>query len=227
MFETALSFIFLILHITEKTGFPPPLSEKEEEEQLVLLAKGSKAARNLLVERNLRLVAHIVKKYYSSSEEQDDLISIGTIGLIKAIDSFKAGKKVKLGTYASKCIKNEILMYFRSKKKTASEVSINEQIDTDKDGNALTLADILTTEEDGEESILEDICSRQRKAALADAVERVLDPRERQLIKLRYGINASPLTQKATAEQMGISRSYVSRIEKSAIEKLRDALKSR
>ena len=227
MFETALSFIFLILHITEKTGFPPPLSEKEEEEQLILLAQGSKAARNLLVERNLRLVAHIVKKYYSSSEEQDDLISIGTIGLIKAIDSFKAGKKVKLGTYASKCIKNEILMYFRSKKKTAGEVSINEEIDTDKDGNALTLADILTTEEDGEESILEDICSRQRKAALAEAVERVLDPRERQLIKLRYGINSSPLTQKATAEQMGISRSYVSRIEKSAIEKLRDALKSR
>lgn len=227
MFETALSFIFLILHITEKTGFPPPLSEKEEEEQLILLAQGSKAARNLLVERNLRLVAHIVKKYYSSSEEQDDLISIGTIGLIKAIDSFKVGKKVKLGTYASKCIKNEILMYFRSKKKTAGEVSINEEIDTDKDGNALTLADILTTEEDGEESILEDICSRERKAALAEAVERVLDPRERQLIKLRYGINSSPLTQKATAEQMGISRSYVSRIEKSAIEKLRDALKSR
>ncbi len=227
MFETALSFIFLILHITEKTGFPPPLSEKEEEEQLILLSQGSKAARNLLVERNLRLVAHIVKKYYSSSEEQDDLISIGTIGLIKAIDSFKAGKKVKLGTYASKCIKNEILMYFRSKKKTAGEVSINEQIDTDKDGNALTLADILTAEEDGEESILEDICSRERKAALAEAVDRVLDPRERQLIKLRYGINASPLTQKATAEQMGISRSYVSRIEKSAIEKLREALKSR
>ncbi len=227
MFETALSFIFLILHITEKTGFPPPLSEKEEEEQLILLSQGSKAARNLLVERNLRLVAHIVKKYYSSSEEQDDLISIGTIGLIKAIDSFKAGKKVKLGTYASKCIKNEILMYFRSKKKTAGEVSINEQIDTDKDGNALTLADILTAEEDGEESILEDICSRERKAALAEAVDKVLDPRERQLIKLRYGINASPLTQKATAEQMGISRSYVSRIEKSAIEKLREALKSR
>jgi RNA polymerase sporulation-specific sigma factor len=224
MFETALSFIFLILHITEKTGFPPPLSEKEEEQQLVLLSQGDKAARNLLVERNLRLVAHIVKKYYSSSEEQDDLISIGTIGLIKAIDSFKSGKKVKLGTYASKCIKNEILMFFRSKKKTVGEVSINEQIDTDKDGNALTLADILTSEDDGEESILEDICSRERKAALAEAVERVLDPRERQLIKLRYGINSSPLTQKATAEKMGISRSYVSRIEKSAIEKLREAL---
>jgi RNA polymerase sporulation-specific sigma factor len=224
MFETALSFIFLILHITEKKGFPPPLSEKEEEQQLVLLSQGDKAARNLLVERNLRLVAHIVKKYYSSSEEQDDLISIGTIGLIKAIDSFKSGKKVKLGTYASKCIKNEILMFFRSKKKTAGEVSINEQIDTDKDGNALTLADILTSEDDGEESILEDICSRERKAALAEAVERVLDPRERQLIKLRYGINSSPLTQKATAEKMGISRSYVSRIEKSAIEKLREAL---
>jgi RNA polymerase sporulation-specific sigma factor len=224
MFETALSFIFLILYITEKTGFPPPLSEKEEEQQLVLLSQGDKAARNLLVERNLRLVAHIVKKYYSSSEEQDDLISIGTIGLIKAIDSFKSGKKVKLGTYASKCIKNEILMFFRSKKKTAGEVSINEQIDTDKDGNALTLADILTSEDDGEESILEDICSRERKAALAEAVERVLDPRERQLIKLRYGISSSPLTQKATAEKMGISRSYVSRIEKSAIEKLREAL---
>lgn len=226
MFETALSFIFLILHITEKNGFPPPLSEKEEEEQLALLFQGNKNARNILVERNLRLVAHIVKKYYSSSEEQDDLISIGTIGLIKAIDSFKPGKKVKLGTYASKCIKNEILMYFRSKKKTSGEVSINEQIDTDKDGNALTLSDILTAEEDSEESILEDICSRERKEALAEAVERVLDPREKQLIKLRYGINAPPLTQKMTAEKMGISRSYVSRIEKSAIEKLRQTMLS-
>ena len=227
MFETALSFIFLILHITEKNGFPPPLSEKEEAEQIERLTLGDKTARTVLIERNLRLVAHIVKKYYASSEEQDDLISIGTIGLIKAVDSYKSGKKVKLGTYASKCIKNEILMYFRSKKKAAGEISINEQIDTDKDGNALTLSDILTAEDSGEEKILEDICSRSRKEALICAVNTILGKREREIIKLRYGINSPPLTQKAAAEKLGISRSYVSRIEKAAIEKLRDELKGR
>ena len=227
MFETALSFIFLILHIAEKNGFPPPLSEKEEAEQIKRLAEGDRAARNLLIERNLRLVAHTVKKYYSSSDEQDDLISIGTVGLIKAVDSYKSGKKVKLGTYASKCIRNEILMYFRSKKKTTGEISINEQIDTDKDGNALTLSDILTSEEGGEEQLIEDICSRSRKEALAKAVATILDPREREIIRLRYGISSPPLTQKMTAEMLGISRSYVSRIEKAAIDKLREDLKGR
>ena len=227
MLETALNFIFLILHIAEKNGFPPPLSEKEEEEQIKRLEKGDREARNLLIERNLRLVAHTVKKYYSTSDEQDDLISIGTVGLIKAVDSYKSGKKVKLGTYASKCIKNEILMYFRSKKKTAGEISINEEIDTDKDGNALTLSDILTSEEGGEERIIEDICSRSRREALAKAISTVLDGREREIITLRYGINSLPLTQKATAERLGISRSYVSRIEKAAIEKLREEMKGR
>mgnify|MGYP004565380049 CR=1 FL=1 len=217
-----LDFFFLILHICGAGSFPRPLTLQEEQTYLTRMHQGDREARNKLIEHNLRLVAHIVKKYYATPEDQDDLVSIGTIGLIKAVDSFKPDKKTKLATYAAKCIENEILMYFRSQKKTANDVSINEEIDTDKDGNALSLIDVLSEED----NILDTIYGKMRVDEVNHRIRTVLNGREREIICLRYGLTEPALTQRETAKRLGISRSYVSRIEKKALEKLKDGLLS-
>lgn len=220
MLETAFNIFYLILHVVNQGSFPKPLSAEEERQCLQRMQAGDKEARNLLIERNLRLVAHIVKKYYTSCDEQDDLISIGTVGLIKAIDSFKGDKKVRIATYAAKCVENEILMYFRSKKKTANDVSINEHIDEDKDGNALLLSDIIADDE----NILDTIYRKIRVETLMAAISENLDERERTIINLRYGLTEPALTQKETAARLGISRSYVSRLEKKALTVLKERI---
>jgi RNA polymerase sporulation-specific sigma factor len=217
----AADFLYLILYIAGANSFPRPLSAAEERKNLELLRQGDKEARRILIEKNLRLVAHIIKKYYSTYKEQDDLISIGTIGLIKAIDSFKSEKETRLATYAARCIENEILMYFRSMKKTAAEVSMNEPIDTDKHGNTLTLMDIIACDD----TILEDIDIKMKLERLSKLILKVLDEREKAVITYRYGIGGiTPLTQRETAKKLDISRSYVSRIEKKALEQLRESL---
>ncbi len=223
MTELLLKIFFLILHVSNQGSFPKPLTAEEETFHLENMKKGNKDSRNILIEKNLRLVAHIVKKYYAASEEQDDLISIGTIGLIKAVDSFDNSKKTKLSTYAARCIENEILMYFRSKKKTAGEVSINEHIDEDKDGNALLLLDVISEDE----CIIDTIFKNIKTEAMIKAVNCDLPAREREIIILRYGLLNPPLTQKETAAKLGISRSYVSRLEKKALITLRDKLKKK
>ena len=220
MLETAFNIFYLILHVVNQGSFPKPLSAEEERQCLRRMQEGDKEARNLLIERNLRLVAHIVKKYYTSCDEQDDLISIGTVGLIKAIDSFKGDKTVRIATYAAKCVENEILMYFRSKKKTANDVSINEHIDEDKDGNALLLSDIIADDE----NILDTIYRKIRVETLMAAINENLDERERTIINLRYGLTEPALTQKETATRLGISRSYVSRLEKKALTVLKEKI---
>lgn len=210
--------LFFALHIQKGNSFPPALSHKEENELLEKFMNGDINAKNKLVEHNLRLVAHIVKKYYSNSEEQDDLISIGTIGLIKAINSFDNSKGIKLATFASKCIENEILMYFRSKKRNSQEISISEPIDTDSEGNPLTLIDIISQEDD----IADDIDLRIKTEMLYGFIEKIKDEREKTIIIMRYGLyNTVPHTQNQVAKKLNISRSYVSRIEKKVIEALR------
>ena len=210
---------FLMLRLAGGS-FPKPLSAREEREYLEKYAAGDKNARSVLIERNLRLVAHIIKKYYTQSAEQDDLISIGTIGLIKGISSYKPDKGVRLATYASRCIENEILMYFRSTKKTAGEVSLSESLESD-DGDGLSLLDTICDEEDMFESVSRaELCGKVRTV-----MEETLDGREKQIIAMRYGIGGGkPQTQRETAEKLGISRSYVSRIEKKALGKLRKRL---
>ncbi len=220
MFHLPFQLFYLILHIRNAGSFQQPLTAEKESEYLKKMRHGDRQAREILIERNMRLVAHIVKKYYASSDEQDDLISIGTIGLIKGIDSFRSEKKIRLATYVSRCIENEILMHFRSLKKTANEVSINEEIDTDKDGNSLSFLDVVADED----TILDDVYRSIRATKLLSAIETVLDPREKTVVRLRYGLSEPPKTQKETAVVLGISRSYVSRIEKSALQKLKDAL---
>ncbi len=221
MIELLMKIFFLILHVSGQGSFPKPLSQEEEIYHVNKMKNGDNQSRNILIERNLRLVAHIVKKYYAASEEQDDLISIGTIGLIKAVDSFDNAKKTKLSTYAARCIENEILMYFRSKKKTAGDVSINEHIDEDKDGNALLLMDIISEDD----HIVDTIFKKIKTEAMIRAIETELSEREKKIIKLRYGITEPALTQKETASRLGISRSYVSRLEKKALLTLREKLK--
>ena len=209
---------YLALHVTGAGSFPPPLNAKKEQELLNLSSKGDMEARNKLIKHNLRLVAHIVKKYYTNSCDQDDLISIGTIGLIKAVDSFKSEKKIRLATYAARCIENEILMHFRNLKKSAQDVYISDPIDTDKDGNSLTLIDIIADDGDIENEIDTKLKIEKLRAILPDT----LDRREKQIIDMRYGINGEiELTQREIAKKLNISRSYVSRIEKAALEKLR------
>lgn len=209
---------FFILHVCGGGAFPKPLSEKKEREYVQRMQNGDKAARNVLVEHNLRLVAHIVKKYYGSQSEQDDLVSIGTIGLIKAIDTFKPDKNIRLSSYASRCIENEILMHFRAAKKTAQDVSLNETIDTDKDGNPLTLLDVLAVDD----HILDDLDRKLNTQKLGKFISEELSEREKTIIVLRYGLNGQqPLTQKNIADRLGISRSYVSRIETKALRRLR------
>ncbi|MBQ1216470.1 MAG: RNA polymerase sporulation sigma factor SigK [Clostridia bacterium] len=220
MLHLPFHLFLLILHIRNAGSYPQPLTAEQEEDYLRKMKNGDPQAREVLIERNMRLVAHIVKKYYASADEQDDLISIGTIGLIKGIDSFRCDKKIRLATYVSRCIENEILMHFRSLKKTANDVSIHEEIDTDKDGNALSLMDVVAEDD----TILEDVYRNLRASRVLTAVEKVLEEREKIVIRLRYGLTELPKTQKETAQRLRISRSYVSRIEKSALLKLKDAL---
>lgn len=216
--EIASSIYYFALHVTGAGSFPPPLSAAREEELLTKSRKGDLDARNTLIEHNLRLVAHIVKKYYNSGADQDDLISIGTIGLIKAVSTFNADKGIHLATYAARCIENEILMYFRNQKKSSQDVFISDPIDTDKDGNALTLIDVIA---DGSD-IAEEIDTKIKLEKLRVILSGCLDEREKKIIEMRYGLyGGEELTQRDIAKKLGISRSYVSRIEKSALEKLR------
>lgn len=211
-------FLFFALHIKNAGTFPPALSAKEEKEYLKKYKNGDLNAKNIIIEHNLRLVAHIIKKYYSNSNEQDDLISIGTIGLIKAVNTFDDSKGIKLATYASKCIENEVLMYFRSQKKNAQDISINEPIDTDSEGNPLTLMDIISTED----TIADDIDERIMINKLYKYIEELEDEREKLIIVYRYGLYGKvPMTQNEIAKKLNISRSYVSRIEKKVIDRLR------
>jgi len=213
------NFLYLFLKVSYTQSFPPPLSPKEEAEYFCRMAEGDMKAREKLIEHNLRLVAHIVKKYYTANDSQEDLISIGTIGLIKAIDSFNPKNGARFATYAGKCLQNEILMHFRSQKKTACEVSLGETIDTDKEGNPLTYGDIISVED----TIADDLDIAVRSAAAKKIIAEKLDARSRRVICLRYGLfGAEALTQREVAEKMGISRSYVSRIEKAALAEIAD-----
>lgn len=212
---------FAVLNADIRSHFPPPLKKDEENGLFLKMKKGDAMARNRLIEHNLRLVAHIVRKYYSQNESSEDLISVGTIGLIKAVDSFDPKNGARFATYGAKCIQNEILMYFRSLKKTANEVSINETIDTDRDGNPLTYMDIIRCED----TIAEDIHKRTRFAEALRCINEDLDGREREIITLRYGIGTGEmLTQRETAQRLSISRSYVSRIEKTALKKIQEKI---
>lgn len=214
-------FLFFALHIKKNSSFPPALTNNEEKDCLQKYKAGDIAAKNKIIEHNLRLVAHIVKKYSSTPEEQDDLISIGTIGLIKGINTFDDNKGIKLATYASKCIENEILMYFRSKKKMSQEISINEPIDSDSEGNPLTLMDIIFVQEDTAEKTDEKLLIEK----LYRFIEEIEEEREKTIIIMRYGLyGTESFTQKQIAKKLNISRSYVSRIEKKIIEKLRKKL---
>lgn len=216
-----MNCIFLMLRISPTDSFPKPLSREQEQECLEKMEQGDEEARNTLVEHNLRLVAHIIKKYYTQTEDVDDLISIGTIGLIKGINSYKAEKGVRLATYASRCIDNEILMHFRSQKKSAGDISLSEALDVDDDGGGLSVLDVLSCEED----LVGKIGSREVCLKLRECIGRALSPREALVIKLRYGLDgAEPKTQRETAQICKISRSYVSRIEKRALQKLREEL---
>ncbi len=212
-------FLFFALHFDNKTVFPKPLSAKEERLYFERLKAGDKEAKNKLIEHNLRLVAHIVKKYYAGSQDQDDLLSIGTFGLIKAVGTFNCDKGSRFATYASRCIENEIRMHFRAQRKSAGDVHFDEPIDTDKNGNKLTLIEVIADENCIDDEVELEVASQE----LYRLVWEVLTPRERDLIVLRYGLcGRRPMTQRETAAKLGISRSYVSRIEKSAVEKLRD-----
>lgn len=215
-------FSSLVLGISTGQNFPPPLSRSEEIELFHRMAQdGDTEARATLIEHNLRLVAHIVRKYYTTYQNTDELISIGSIGLIKAIDSFKADNGAKFATYGAKCIQNEILMYFRSQKKQSLEVSLSETIDVDRDGNPLTYIDIVADDCD----IPEDLDRKLSSEKLLRVIDGALDDREREIICLRYGLTGlAPRTQREVAKRMGISRSYVSRIEKKALEALRAEL---
>lgn len=212
------NLLYFALHIEGNGSFPPPLSKAREEEYFSLLKQGDKNAKNKLIEHNLRLVAHIAKKYYSSTNDQDDLISIGTIGLIKAVNTFSYEKGARFATYASRCIENEILMHFRNVKKTAGDVYINEPIEGDGDGNTITLLDIFSDEE----SLIDNIDLKIKAEKLYRFVEESLSPREREIIIMRYGLNKTcPKTQREIAKKLNISRSYVSRIEKRALSVLK------
>ena len=212
-----------IMYIGGSDVLPAPLTQEQERLALQRLQEGDTDARQTLIEHNLRLVAHIVKKYYTQSSNQDDLISIGTIGLIKGISTFKADKNVRLATYASRCIENEILMHFRSQKKLQGEVSLSDTLDGDGDGNSLSLMDVISVDDD----MLENLDARDSCIQVRQYVERCLSDREKMIITMRYGLNNQPpKTQREIAAQSGISRSYVSRIEKKALKKLKDAFES-
>lgn len=216
--------ICLFLRVEEQSSYPPPLTPEQEKEYFRRAAGGDDKAREELILHNMRLVAHIVKKYYTGYAAQDDLISIGTIGLIKAIDSFKVENGTKFATYAGKCLQNEILMYFRAQKKTQGDVSLSETIDVDKDGNPLTWSDVLAVEDTIADDLFVKISGQKARAIIREQ----LTPRERTIVRLRYGLDGrAPLTQREIAGKLGISRSYVSRIEKSALEKIGTGLSGR
>ena len=223
MFSAILSFLsanllYFILHINNASSFPKPLSAKEETAALERFKNGDASARSLLIERNLRLVSHIVKKYYSKTNDTDDLISIGTIGLIKAIDSFNPEKGIKLATYASRCIENEILMYFRNIRKNATDVYLGDSIEMDKDGTPLTIQETISDSRD----LAEDLETKIKWEQVSKIIQNISDEREKEIIILRYGLNnKKPLTQREVAQRLNISRSYVSRIEKKVLEDIK------
>ena len=219
-----LNGLFFTLRLSGGGGsFPKPLKPEEEQLWLARLAQGDPEARNVLIERNLRLVAHIIKKYYAQSGDQEDLISIGTIGLIKGISTFKPDKNVRLATYASRCIENEILMHFRAQRKLQGEVSLSDTLDPDGDGSSLSLMDVISVDD----TMLDDLHTRDACLRLRRCVGECLTERERQVITLRYGLDdRAPRTQREIAGRCGISRSYVSRIEKKALKKLEEAMGS-
>lgn len=213
------NMLCFILHVTDTDSFPKPLSKKEEARMIELFANGDENARKKLIEHNLRLVAHIIKKYYANYNEQDDLISIGTIGLIKGVNSFKPEKGTKLATYCARCIENEILMYFRNSKKLSQEISFSEPIDTDSEGNPLTLMDIIAVDD----TIVDDIDTKTKLIKLIEVINKISDSREKTIIIKRYGLDGSqPLTQREIAKELNISRSYVSRIEKRILEDMKN-----
>lgn len=218
IFSLFSNLLVFILHVTNADSFPAPLSKKEEAEAIKKMADGDEAAKEMLIKHNLRLVAHIIKKYYSNYSDQDDLISIGTIGLIKGINSFKPEKGTKLATYVSRCIENEILMYFRNVKKTAGEISFSEPIDTDSEGNPLTLMDIISIDD----TIIDDLDYKEKLKKTIEIINNIKNKRDKQIIIMRYGLDGSlPKTQNEVAKALKISRSYVSRIEKRIIEAIR------
>ena len=215
--------LFLTLRLTGNPGsFPKPLSAKEEQMYLERSLAGDLEARNILVEHNLRLVAHIIKKYYTQSAEQEDLISIGTIGLIKAVDTFRPERKIRLATYASRCVENEVLMYFRSRKKLQGEMSLSDTIDSDDAGSALCLMDVVGSDD----TMLSDMADREEQQRIRHLVDTCLTDREAEVIRRHYGLTGDlPQTQRQVAAAFSISRSYVSRIEKRALSKLEAALR--
>ena len=211
--------LYFALHLDSTTVFPKPLSAEKEAEAFARMADGDASARSELIEHNLRLVAHVVKKYYSPNVDSEELISIGTIGLIKAVNSFNNSKSTRFATYAAKCIENEVLMFFRSTKKSARDVYLDEPVDTDKDGNSMSLMDIIAEDDNMVDRIEVMIHSKQ----LYGFIEECLDEREKEIIRHRYGLyGLKPLTQREVADKLNISRSYVSRIEKKALEKLKE-----
>lgn len=211
-------YMFFILHLTSGNVYPKPLSAADEKKYLARVAQGDKEARNILVEHNLRLVAHIVKKYYTGTNDYDDLLSVGVVGLIKAINTFDAAKTRRLSSYASICIQNEILMMFRNNKKTQQEISLSESVDSDKDGNNLVLMDVIAVDDD----IVERIDTKFKSEKLQQYINEELDEREKAVIELRYGLNGhKEKTQREIAAMLNISRSYISRIETKALKKLR------
>ena len=223
-FWLLLSAMFYSLRLDANAGsFPKPLSAAEEQDYLTRASQGDLEARNLLIEHNLRLVAHIMKKYYTQTADQEDLISIGTIGLIKGISTFNASKGTRLATYAARCVENEILMYFRSQRKSAGDVSLSDYIETGREGAALSFLDVI---DDGTD-LFEALSSQELQGKVRQAMGSCLDDREQLVLRLRYGLDgAAPLTQRETAQQCGVSRSYVSRIEKKALLKLRGYLET-
>ena len=227
MLSVALTLLahamLLSLHLSSGS-FHKPLSAREERDCVARMLEGDMDARNTLIEHNLRLVAHIVKKYYTQSEEQDDLVSVGTIGLIKGVSSYRPEKGTRLATYAAKCIENEILMYFRSRKKLQGEVSLNDSLDSDGDGEALSFLDVVGVED----TMYLDIQDRDDCLLVRKLVRECLTEREQEVITARYGLGGRmPRTQREVAKTLGISRSYVSRIEKRALQKLEEALGER
>lgn len=213
----AANILYLTLHLNNYGAFPPPLKPSEEKMYFERLKNGDEEARKILIKHNLRLVAHIIKKYYSGCTEQDDLISVGTIGLIKGINSFNPDRGIKLATYAARCIENEVFMYFRQERKGMQDISLSEPVETDGEGNPLTLMEIIKVDD----TIVDDIDIKLKEKMLKKFVEDIPNERDKTIIILRYGLNGGkPMTQKEVAKQLNISRSYVSRIEKRVLKYL-------